>query len=117
MKPRTAARISIGVSLLVVILTIVLDIFPYFVIGIISLLLAIVVVVEAVREYFRAPSLSIPERPANWNSLVEENLPVASAEKIEHAKERFAASHDVHGKCPPRNGPYGLIENPLSMDD
>jgi hypothetical protein len=116
MKSRTAARIGIGVSLLVVVLTIVLDIFPYDVVGFITLLLAIVVVLDALREYSR-PSPPPPRSPANWNALEQASLPRASAVTTDQVKERFGASYEVHGKCVPRTGAYGLIKYPLSLDE
>lgn len=69
MKPRAAAQIGIGVSVLIVILTVVLDIFPYFVIGIITLLLAVLVLIDGIREYRRPPSTPEPQSPANWTHL------------------------------------------------
>lgn len=117
MKSRTAASIGIGVSLLIVILTVTFDIFPYLVIGIITLFLAVMMFVDGVREYWRTSSRPPPLAPPSWDAVDQEQFPVTSKVEGDHAKQRLAESCELHGKHIPRTGAYGLIEHPLRLDE
>lgn len=117
MKPRTAACISISITLLIVILTVAFGIFPYFVIGFITLFLAFMLCVDAIRERFRVSSRSKPDSPHNWDAVAHHEIPMATREASEQAKQHLADSCEMHGKHVPRTGAYGLIEHPLRMDE
>jgi hypothetical protein len=58
-----------------------------------------------------------PLGPQSWRSLELGQLPTVSASRREHAKQRFAHSHDVRIVCTPRAGDLGFSSHPLRMNE
>jgi hypothetical protein len=59
----------------------------------------------------------VQDGPQNWHVLEQGRLPLGTARSREHAKKRFAHSHDVRISYKPRLGDLGLSSQPLRMDE
>jgi hypothetical protein len=101
MKFRTTTRTGFGVSLLIVILTVVLGIFP------ITVFLGVMAFVDGVREYWRTPDRPLPTQPANWDVVDRGHIPATTQDAVKHARQRLAESCEAHGKHVPRMGALG----------
>jgi hypothetical protein len=58
-----------------------------------------------------------PAAPRDWSALERGQLPSASAAEIERSKAHLSRSCEVHGQCIPRTSHYGLIGQPLQLDE